>query len=137
MIEDCQVDRFACPGKLARCLAIGAAGPRIATGVIVGKHDAHASKPRRVDHDLSNRHADGFGFAVITLEMDAAGAVIEMSDPKPFQFTAIVEAGGKKAAGSIMAVQERRGFGTLIPHAGNPMCSADDRLSEQNPIRMG
>jgi hypothetical protein len=118
VIENRNVERLGGARQSTCCAAVGIAWPGIAAGVIVGEDDACAAKSCRVDDDVLDRHTDRFRFALVTFDMKAARRVVDMSDPQSLAVSFVcTKAGRKEAAGGLVAVEKRGGFGTLEPHA--------------------
>ena len=81
MVEDGQVDSFPGASQPTRRLAIGSAGPGITARMVVSQDDGNAAQSRGINDDLPDRHANRLWLAVITFDMQAACALVDMRDP--------------------------------------------------------
>ncbi len=78
--------------------------------------DAGAAKANRIGHDRTDRQANRSGLAFEPIEVDALRRLVEMGDPKPLgDLVLLPETGSEEAPGGVMAVEQCRGFDTLIP----------------------
>lgn len=118
MVEDRAIDCFGRGRQPARGAAIGIAWAGVATRMVVGEDDPRASELRRVGDNLGEREV-GTGLRTdMAAEVQAAQLVVDMRDPKAFaRRIGIGEATGKEFPRSGDAVEFKREFGTLIPHA--------------------
>lgn len=120
VVEDGEVDRFACTRQPAGGAAIGLAGPWIAARMIVRQDDAGTAKPYCVDNDVAHRHFDRFRLAVVTFDVEAASCGIDMSHPEPLPGIHVwVEAGREEAVCGFVAIEEGGVLRALVPHALN------------------
>lgn len=120
MVQYREIDRFGSASQFLRGQAIGLAGPGITTRVVVRKDQARTSIAGCVDDDFTHRDRNRVRLALIAFEVDAAGAIVDMGDDQSLsKASAGKETGRKETAGGFMAVQYRRGFGTLEPHGEN------------------
>lgn len=118
MVENGEIDRFACSGQSPHRAAIRPAWPRVAEWVIVRQDNASAPQPCGVDDDVPNREFDRFRLALVTFDVEATGRGIDMSYPKPFpRASPRLEAPREEAARSFLAVEDRGVLSALEPHA--------------------
>lgn len=117
MVENGKIQRFGSASELARSVAVGCAGPSITARMIVRQHQASAADPCGFDDDVPNRHADRFRLAFVTFDMETARGMIDMGNPQALMGSFVgLKAGGEEPACGLVAVEERRGLGTLKPH---------------------
>ncbi len=102
----------------------------------MSQDDPHTAVNRCIGNDLTHRNACTPVVPVVPRQMDAPGAVVQMSDPKVFASRIrFGKAVGEEAAGSFEAVEQQRGFGTLMEH-GNGV-GAEHKASDSNRIHTG
>lgn len=137
VIEHRQVDRLTRLRQGAGGAAIGHAWPRVAARVIMRQYDPGASNPRRLGDDRSHRQTDRSDLALEVFKMNALSRAIEMGDPQSFSLGVrfILETGGEETARGLMAIEQSRGFDTLIPHDNIATRLATAHLSQPHPFR--
>lgn len=81
MVQHGQVDRLASLREDAGRAAVGFARPGVAAGVIMREDDTGATEASGIGNDCPDRQIDRSGLAIEAIEMNAAGACIDMSDP--------------------------------------------------------
>lgn len=118
MIQNCQVERLGGPGKLAGCTAVGVARPGVAAWMVMSQHQAGAAELCCLGDDGADRYADRVRSALVPVDVEASSRVVDVGDPKLFMRMVLgAEAMREKAARGLMAIQQGRGFGTLMTHA--------------------
>ena len=109
MVEDREIDRFSGPGQPAGCPAVGVARPRIAARMIVRNNEARAAQFRSVGDDPADRHGHGGGLTFIMFDVDASGRAVDMRHQQLLTAPILIfETGSKKAARSLMPIEECR-----------------------------
>ena len=117
MIEYRQVDRFAGLGQGAGGAAIGYAWAGVTTGMVMREDNAGAAEPHRIGDDRAYWQADRGRLPVEPIKLNALRRPIEVRDQQFFGSCNIRREGGsKEASRRFMAVEQSRGFDTLIPH---------------------
>lgn len=93
-------------------------GCGVASGMVVGQDDPRAAVAGGVGDYLPHRNRHTALIAVVARKVDAAGTVVDMRNPEMFaERVGFGEAVGEEAAGRFVAVEQQRGFGTLMKHA--------------------
>lgn len=117
MVDDGEVDRFAGEREAAGDLSVGRTGRRIPARVIMSEDHARAAVAGGIGDQLAQRKGGPALVAVMARQMDTAGAVVDMRDPQIFALgIGFGETVGEEAAGRVEAVEQQRGFGTLMEH---------------------
>ena len=137
VIEYRQVDRLTSLRQGAGGAAIGRAWPRVAARVIMCQYDPGASNPRRLGDDRSHRQTDRSDLALKVFQMNTLCRAIEMGDPQSFDpgVRFILETGSEETMRGLMAIEQSRGFDTLIPHDDIATRLAAARLSQPRPFQ--
>ena len=117
MVEQRNIDRFTGERETARDLAVAGAGRGIAAGVVMGQDEPGAAVAGGVGDHLPHGQRCAAIVAVMARQMDAARLIVEVGDPQMFLGRITFgKAAGEEAAGRIKAVEQQRGFGTLMKH---------------------
>ena len=136
VVDHGEVDRFPGEREPAGDLAVGNARGGIAARVIMRQDYSRAAVQGGIGDHLAKRKGGTAIVAVVPRKVDAAGAVIDMGDPQMFAGrVGFGEAVGEEAAGRFEAVEQQRGFGTLMEHGGGVRQSTAP--GDGNRIRFG
>lgn len=136
MVEQLAADRICGRSEAPRRPEVGFARLGISARVIVSNEDRGAAVSRGIDDDRPQREVDAARVSLVARQVEAARLAVEMHYPQSLERRIGFSAAGlKELARAGDAIEDYRGFGTLIPHA--PMLREPRLPNDRNRVRFG
>ncbi|MEO7813981.1 MAG: hypothetical protein ABIR87_00885 [Sphingomicrobium sp.] len=136
MVEHREVDCLGSKRKPPRQKAVVGAWRRVPARMIMRQDHPNAPMGCGIGNHVAQGQVRAANVSVMPRQVDAPRLIVDMGDPQMFLVrTSLGEAAREESMGGLEAIEEQRGFGTLMKH-GHCLVQADP-ASDANRIRCG